>query len=103
MPWVGHFREKTQRNQRERSPVVPVEGIEPPLLAEHDFESCASTSSATRALGAFYSEPNPGRQKEIRLCPPLPPAREARVRQRLPACPVGEGRTRTGRVKVSAL
>jgi hypothetical protein len=21
--------------------VVPVEGIEPPLLAEHDFESCA--------------------------------------------------------------
>src|ERR1700739_2576890 len=29
--------------------VVPVEGIEPPLLAEHDFESCASTSSATRA------------------------------------------------------
>ena len=32
--------------------VVPVEGIEPPLLAEHDFESCASTSSATRAWGA---------------------------------------------------
>jgi hypothetical protein len=30
--------------------VVPVEGIEPPLLAEHDFESCASTSSATRAI-----------------------------------------------------
>ena len=29
--------------------MVPVEGIEPPLLAEHDFESCASTSSATRA------------------------------------------------------
>ena len=26
-----------------------MEGIEPPLLAEHDFESCASTSSATRA------------------------------------------------------
>ncbi len=37
--------------QRPRSVghVVPVEGIEPPLLAEHDFESCASTSSATRA------------------------------------------------------
>src|SRR6202795_4547414 len=34
--------------------VVPVEGIEPPLLAEHDFESCASTSSATRACGAIY-------------------------------------------------
>ena len=29
--------------------LVPVEGIEPTLLAEHDFESCASTSSATRA------------------------------------------------------
>src|SRR5271169_5667921 len=32
--------------------LVPVEGIEPPLLAEHDFESCASTSSATRAWSA---------------------------------------------------
>ena len=32
--------------------MVPVEGIEPPLLAEHDFESCASTSSATRASSA---------------------------------------------------
>lgn len=29
--------------------MVPVEGIEPTLLAEHDFESCASTSSATPA------------------------------------------------------
>jgi hypothetical protein len=34
--------------------VVPVEGIEPPLLAEHDFESCASTSSATRAYAFLY-------------------------------------------------
>ena len=34
--------------------VVPVEGIEPPLLAEHDFESCASTSSATRARCYLY-------------------------------------------------
>src|SRR5580700_1060260 len=34
--------------------LVPVEGIEPPLLAEHDFESCASTSSATRACAAIY-------------------------------------------------
>src|ERR1700691_6289032 len=34
--------------------LVPVEGIEPPLLAEHDFESCASTSSATRACGVIY-------------------------------------------------
>src|ERR1700685_4723246 len=38
---------------RERR-LVPVEGIEPPLLAEHDFESCASTSSATRACAAIY-------------------------------------------------
>jgi hypothetical protein len=33
--------------------LVPVEGIEPPLLAERDFESRASTSSATRATGGF--------------------------------------------------
>jgi hypothetical protein len=44
--------------------VVPVEGIEPPLLAEHDFESCASTSSATRATGALYSFGRPYGQKE---------------------------------------
>jgi hypothetical protein len=35
--------------------MVPVEGIEPTLLAEHDFESCASTSSATRARPASIS------------------------------------------------
>ena len=29
--------------------VVPVEGIEPPLLAEPDFESGVSTSSTIRA------------------------------------------------------
>lgn len=34
--------------------MVPVEGIEPPLLAEHDFESCASTNSATRACFYLY-------------------------------------------------
>tara|TARA_B110000211_G_scaffold136216_1_gene155959 strand:- start:1176 stop:1412 length:237 start_codon:yes stop_codon:yes gene_type:complete len=28
---------------------VPEVGIEPTLLAEHEFESCASTSSAIRA------------------------------------------------------
>ena len=32
-----------------RNEVVPRVGIEPTLLAEHDFESCASTSSATVA------------------------------------------------------
>ena len=31
--------------------VVPEVGIEPTLLAEHEFESCASTSSAIRANG----------------------------------------------------
>jgi hypothetical protein len=30
--------------------MVPVEGIEPPFLSERDFESRASTSSATRAF-----------------------------------------------------
>lgn len=32
--------------------LVPKEGVEPSLLAEHEFESCASTYSATLALGA---------------------------------------------------
>ena len=31
--------------------IVPEVGIEPTLLAEHEFESCASTSSAIRANG----------------------------------------------------
>jgi hypothetical protein len=44
--------------------VVPVEGIEPPLLAEHDFESCASTSSATRARVAIYIRGRRAGQKE---------------------------------------
>src|SRR5260370_41725612 len=35
--------------------LVPVEGIEPTLLAEHDFESCASTNSATRARRRDHS------------------------------------------------
>jgi hypothetical protein len=34
--------------------VVPVEGLEPPFLAERDFESRASTGSATRAWTEFY-------------------------------------------------
>ena len=37
-------------------PMVPLAGIEPALLAELDFESSASTSSATGALAAG-SEP----------------------------------------------
>jgi hypothetical protein len=42
--------------------LVPVEGIEPPLLAERDFESRASTSSATRASAGDYTTA-PGRSK----------------------------------------
>ena len=29
--------------------IVPVVGVEPTLLTEHDFESCASANSATPA------------------------------------------------------
>ena len=40
--------------------MVPVEGIEPPFLSERDFESRASTSSATRALQSMiFSEIQP--------------------------------------------
>ena len=35
--------------------VVPLAGIEPALLAESDFESDASTSSATGATRVLYS------------------------------------------------
>ena len=42
-------RSNAMPDNQDRFSMVPVEGIEPPLLAEHDFESCASTSSATRA------------------------------------------------------
>jgi hypothetical protein len=61
-----------------RRPMVPVEGIEPPLLAEHDFESCASTSSATRARQkpkpAFYIVAVAARQKEFADLLPVPQA-----------------------------
>jgi hypothetical protein len=46
--------------------LVPVEGIEPPCLAARDFESRASTSSATRALADTYIEDARSRQNEIR-------------------------------------
>ena len=29
--------------------IIPVVGVEPTLLTEHDFESCASANSATPA------------------------------------------------------
>ena len=35
---------------KEEFPVVPKVGIEPTHLAIHDFESCASTNSATSAF-----------------------------------------------------
>ena len=44
--------------------MVPVEGIEPPFLSERDFESRASTSSATRASAALYIGRGRDRQKE---------------------------------------
>jgi hypothetical protein len=31
--------------------MVPMVGVEPTLLTEHDFESCASANSATSACG----------------------------------------------------
>ena len=45
------FDEKNRLVGRLFSFVVPEVGIEPTLLAEHEFESCASTSSAIRANG----------------------------------------------------
>ena len=38
-------------SKKRNSPLVPQEGIEPPRPKAHDFESCASTNSATRACG----------------------------------------------------
>ena len=39
--------------------MVPVEGIEPPFLSERDFESRASTSSATRATRRYLYRRGP--------------------------------------------
>jgi hypothetical protein len=42
--------------------MIPVVGVEPTLLAEHDFESCASANSATPACvlaGVVGIEPTP--------------------------------------------
>jgi hypothetical protein len=52
---------------------VPEVGIEPTLPKEHDFESCASTSSATRANGlksGKYTHPPLFKQPEdiITIC-----------------------------------
>ena len=43
-----------RKNSRSRG-FVPEVGIEPTLLAEHEFESCASTNSAIRANGGRKS------------------------------------------------
>ena len=49
----------------QKKEMVPLAGIEPALLAELDFESSASTNSATGALsgGADYSD----RQRPVNL------------------------------------
>ncbi len=36
--------------------IVPERGIEPPPLARHDFESCASTNSATPAIPLQFTK-----------------------------------------------
>ena len=38
--------------------LVPKEGLEPTLPKEHDFESCASTNSATSAWSAKIIQNN---------------------------------------------
>jgi transposase len=47
---TGNFRKKTKN-----SGSVPQVGIEPTRLTAHEFESCASTSSATAAFGTSAS------------------------------------------------
>src|SRR5687767_9027363 len=53
--------------------MVPPAGVEPALLAELDFESSASTNSATGALGA---RPNGGRDGPQQPAPPPPDSGE---------------------------
>ena len=48
---LQRLKTKTRGNLSIISRFVPEVGIEPTLLAEHEFESCASTSSAIRANG----------------------------------------------------
>ncbi len=38
--------------------MVPVVGVEPTLLTEHDFESCASANSATPAYYYWRQQPD---------------------------------------------
>ena len=48
---VDVLKTKKRDNLSKLSRLVPEVGIEPTLLAEHEFESCASPSSAIRANG----------------------------------------------------
>jgi hypothetical protein len=48
---LQRLKTKKRDNLSTLSRFVPEVGIEPTLLAEHEFESCASTSSAIRANG----------------------------------------------------
>ena len=45
----GNVKKKKSRQNDDFSCLVPKVGIEPTRLAAHEFESCASTSSATSA------------------------------------------------------
>jgi hypothetical protein len=58
--------------------MVPPAGVEPALLAELDFESSASTNSATGALGALLAQ---GQADGNRYAPPERGQTFDRVRQ----------------------
>ena len=45
---------KKPRRKSRLNPFVPWGGIEPPLPKELDFESSASTNSATKAFGTHF-------------------------------------------------
>jgi hypothetical protein len=64
--------------------MVPPAGIEPALLAELDFESSASTNSATGARAAALTEGGAGRNSPPRLI-------EAQAKTLSSASPFGSG------------
>jgi hypothetical protein len=47
---------RSRAHSHTRSIFVPEVGIEPTLPKEHEFESCASTSSATRAFTSSMTD-----------------------------------------------
>ena len=52
---------------------MPTEGVEPSRLAAHEFESCASASSAKRARSGGGSNSHAGRTRK-RFSKPTPPS-----------------------------